>query len=145
MALKSFSEFFKIAKKVAEENAVNYQRGMATEVGGELAILNPVDTGRSTANWQGSINSPILTPIKKYDKSASATPTKRAIKKALSGSKKGDVLFVSNAVQGEDENGAFTGKGYIQFLDNGGSPQARYGMTGPTLARLKQISRKVLK
>jgi len=146
MALKSFKQFGDIVKKVAERNAVNYQQGMATEIGGEVARLTPIDTGRATANWQGSVNAPKLTPVKQYDKSASATPTKKRLKKALSKSKIGDVLYVSNAVQGEDDNGAFTGEGYIQKLDTGeGSEQARYGMTGPTLARLKQLSRKVLK
>jgi hypothetical protein len=144
MALKSFAEFNKLVKKIAKKNAVQYQRDFTVEVGGDIARYTPVDTGRATANWTGSINAPDVRPIKKYDTSASASPTKRAIRKSFAGSKLGDDLYVSNGVQGESDAGVFTGEGYIQNLDSGeGSAQARYGMTGPVLARVRQISKKV--
>jgi hypothetical protein len=142
MALKSFAEFNKLVNKIAKENALQYHKDFTTEVGGDLAKMTPVDTGRATANWNGSVNGPDTSPKRKYDKSASARPTKKAIMKSFTGARLGDDLYVSNGVQ-DEQDGAFTGEGYIQFLDEGNSTQARYGMTGPILARVKQTSKKV--
>jgi hypothetical protein len=145
MALKSFEEFGNIVNKVAQSNAVIYQRNMSEIVGGEVARLTPVDTGRATANWTGSINQPDLRPIKKYDTSAGANPTKRLIANSIKGVQRGDVVYISNGVQGQDDSGAFNGEGYIKGLEDGKSKQARYGMIGPTLARLHHLSKKALR
>ena len=114
MALKHFSEFNKIVKKIAKNNTLQYHKDFTTELGGEVARMTPVDTGRATANWTGSINSPDTSPKKKYDTSASSTPTKKVIREAFESAKNNDVLYVSNGVQDEDN-----GEGYIQFLNEG--------------------------
>jgi hypothetical protein len=107
--------------------------------------LTPIDTGRATANWTGSVNVPNTSPKKKYDKTFSADPTKQAIQKAVSRSKFGDTIYISNGVQGEDDNGALTGEGYIIGLENGQSKQAPKGMVLINIARADVLSKRALK
>lgn len=144
--LKSFSAAADLIEKTFEDNAVLYQQDFTVELGGDIAKDTPVDTGKATANWQGSVNQPNTKSVKKYDQTINAGPTKKAIESAVKGSKYGDVLYVSNGVIGEDESGNETGEGYIIGLDDGtGSNQAPQGMTGPNLARVKEISRRALR
>ncbi|MCM8527311.1 MAG: hypothetical protein NE327_12395 [Lentisphaeraceae bacterium] len=143
---KSFKQAGDFVEKTFQDNAVLYQRDFTVEFGGDVAKDTPVDTGKATANWQGSVNKPNTNSVKKYDQTINAGPTKSAINNAVKNSKYGDVLYVSNGVVGEDENGNENGEGYIIGLDNGtGSNQAPQGMVGPNLARAKEISRRALK
>ncbi len=136
--VRSFKEFGKIVDQVFEQNAVNYQQDFTTEIGGDIAMLTPIDTGKPTGNWKGSVNSPDLSSRNVFDQSVSANPTKRAIEAAISGSKLGDTLYVSNAVKGEG------GEGYIVGLENGKSRQAPHGMLLINVARAKVISKRAL-
>ena len=136
--LKSFAQFGKIVKSVLEKNAKNYQQDVGVELGGDVAQLTPIDTGKATANFSGSINAPDTTSKNRFDKSTSANPTKQAIQKELYKSKFGDVLYISNGVKGDQ------GEGYIIQLENGKSKQAPRGMVAINLARLQIISKEAL-
>lgn len=137
--LKSFAEFGKIVKKRFEKNGVNFQQDFTTEIGGDIARLTPIDTGKATGNWTGSVNSPSTGSKNIFDKSVSANPTKQAIKAAVSGSKFGDTLYLTNAVEGDTP-----GEGYIIGLENGKSNQAPQGMVLINIARAKTISKRAL-
>jgi hypothetical protein len=143
--LKSFADFNKIVKDVYQNNAKNYQQDFTTEMGGEIAKLTPVDTGRATANWTGSINEPNVTPKIVTDQSFSAQPTKQRIQIAVGSSKYGDDLYLANGVQGQNDNGSLTGDGYIIQLEQGKSKKAPNGMVEINLARAKVISERALK
>lgn len=143
--VRSFADFTKIVDEVYKNNTKNYQQDFTTELGGDIARLTPVDTGRATGNWTGSINQPDATPKRTKDRSLSANPTKRKIGRSVSASKFGDTLYLANGVQGEDENGALTGEGYIIGLEEGKSTQARQGMVLINIARAKAISKRALK
>lgn len=142
--LKTFAEFDKIVKKVFKQNAVNYQQDFTSILGGDIAMLTPVDTGRATANWSGSINTPDVSDKTKHDQSFSANPTEQAIAKSISGSKYKDTLYLSNGVQGVDDAGNTTGSGYIIQLENGKSKQAPKGMVLINIARSKITSKEAL-
>jgi len=149
--VKSFADFGKIAVKIFNNNSHIYHQNMAAIVGGELAFLNPIDSGLSTGNWNIAAGSPDLTPRHRFDNSISATPTKkRLIKESKSNSPKQD-LYISNAVQSQEDGNElgttkpFTGEGYINQLNEGSSRKAPLGMTGPTLARAHVLSKKALK
>lgn len=137
--IKSFKEFSNIVDKVFEQNAVNYQQDFTTEIGGDIAMLTPIDTGKATGNWKGSVNSPDLSSRNVFDQSVSANPTKKAIESDISGSKFGDTLYISNGVKGEE------GEGYIIGLENGKSRQAPHGMVLINIARAEAISKRALK
>lgn len=143
--LKSFAEFNKIVKKVFEKNATHYQQDVGVELGGDIAMLTPIDTGKATANWTGSINSPDVSDKERFDKSTSANPTRQEITKQLYKSKFGDTLYISNGVVGVDDEGKPTGEGYIIQLENGKSKQAPRGMVEINIARLKILSEQALK
>ena len=138
--IKSFKEFDRIAKEVFQNNAKIYHQNFTTELGGDVARLTPIDTGKATANWSASINAPSLGSKNVFDQSVSAEPTKRAIKTAVSSSKFGDVLYLSNAVEGDE-----AGEGYIIGLEDGKSLQAVNGMVLINIARSEAISKRALK
>lgn len=138
--LKSFAEFGKIVNKVFEQNAIHLQQDFTTEIGGDIARLTPIDTGKATANWEGSVNSPSIGSKNVFDRSVSANPTKQAIKAAVSGSKFGDTLYLANAVEGDSP-----GEGYIIGLEEGKSRQSPQGMVLVNIARSETISKRALK
>lgn len=95
----------------------------------KIARDTPVKTGRATANWIAKGGSPNLTPQKFRDKSKSATITRQRAEKAIRKASSTQPIYISNAVQGEDEStGAFTGEGYIIGLERGKSVQSSPGM-----------------
>lgn len=143
--LKSFADFEAIVKDVYKNNTKNYQQDFTTELGGEIAKLTPVDTGRATANWTGSINAPDVRPKTLKDNSISAKPTKQKIQIDVGSSKYGDTLYLSNAVQGQQDNGALTGDGYIIQLEQGKSKKAPLGMVEINIARSKVLSERALR
>lgn len=138
--LKSFSQFNKIVKKVFESNAVNFQQDFTSMTGGEIAEKTPIKTGKATGNWTGSINSSNTTDKRIFDRSISASPTKKKIQFQVSKSKLGDDLYISNGVKGADDGG-----GYIIQLEHGKSNQAPNGMALITVARSNIIAKKALK
>lgn len=142
--LKSIAEFGNIVERLFKKNAKNYQQDFTVELGGDIAKLTPIDTGKATANWTASVNSPDLKDKNRFDRSVSANPTKQAIQSDAYKSKFGDTLYLSNAVQGVDDEGKSTGSGYIIQLENGKSKQAPQGMVLINIARSKIISKRAL-
>lgn len=142
---KDFKTAFVNVEKQFRTNALAYHQNFSVILGGDCAVDTPIDTGRATANWHISVNNPDTQPIKEYDKTVTAQPTKRRMKAEAKKAKMGDDIYITNAVQGEDDGGNFNGEGYILQLEGGKSQQAPFGMVDKNLNRLQVISEKAIK
>lgn len=142
---KKFGDAIVNVKKQFRTNALAFHQNFSVILGGDCAVDTPIDTGRATANWNISVNSENVEPVKEYDKTTTALPTKRQMKQMAKTAKLGDDIYINNAVQGEDDDGNFTGEGYILQLEGGKSQQAPFGMVDKNLNRLQVISEKALK
>jgi hypothetical protein len=146
--IKSLTEFTHQVRKVMEKNTALYHKTFTTEMGGIIAQMTPVDTGRATANWTASINAPHAKPRQRYDQTITAKPTKEQMENDLEMLKFGDDAYLSNASTGEFDPetgrniqfGERTGEGYIIQLEKGKSKQAPNGMVLINIARAKAIS-----
>jgi len=137
---KTFKSAFKVIEKAASNNAMALQRTFSVNMLNKIARDTPVDTGLATGNWILKSGSPNLTPQKIKDPSNSATITTQRAEKAARKSKKGQDIYISNAVQGVDDSGSFTGEGYIIGLEDGKSTQAPAGMFLKNIAMASVIS-----
>ena len=117
-----------LIKKHAAINATALRDEFSASMLQTIARDTPVDTGRATGNWTAQGGSPDLTPKKHQDRSKSATVTRQRAEKAIRKSSPKDPIFITNAVQGIDDSGNFTGEGYIIGLERGKSIQAAPGM-----------------
>lgn len=135
--------------EVAGNNADKLHKQFSVDMLQEFAIDTPVDTGLATGNWILKGGKPNLSPVKFKDLSITGILATGRAKKAARGIPAGQDIYVSNAVQGKDANGGFTGKGYIIKLEHGFSRQAPNGMFLNTVVRaksiLKQSKKKVFK
>lgn len=114
--------------KHAKINATAFRDEFSASMLQKIARDTPVDTGRATGNWIAKGGSPNLTPQKFRDQSKGATITRQRAEKAIRKASPTQPIFISNAVQGEDDNGQFTGEGYIIGLERGKSIQSSPGM-----------------
>lgn len=137
---KTFKSAFKVIEKAASDNGTALHRTFTVNMLNKIARDTPVDTGLATGNWILQSGSPNLTPQTIKDPSNSATITTQRAEKAARTSTKGQPLYVSNAVQGRDDSGAFTGEGYIIGLEDGKSVQAPAGMFLKNIAMASVIS-----
>jgi hypothetical protein len=125
---KTLKSALKVIEKAVANNTSEFKKTFAVKMLTKIARDTPVDTGRATANWVLQAGSPNLSPVRLKDPSVSAALTVgRAEKAARTAPKKGD-LYISNAVQGQDDNNNFTGEGYIIGLERGKSVQSPAGM-----------------
>jgi len=125
----TLSEVSKLIEKHTTINGAALRDEFSASILQKMARDTPVDTGRATGNWTAQAGSPDLTPKRFRDQSKSATITRQRAEKAIRAASDKDDIFISNAVQGEDEEtGAFTGEGYIIDLERGKSIQSAAGM-----------------
>ena len=80
------------------------------EIGKEVVIDTPVDTGHARANWRPSINAPAIVPVTRADKTGAGTIARISV--VAKQFKAGDVFYLTNNVP------------YIEQLNEGSSPQA---------------------
>lgn len=134
-------------KDIAENNTSEYQKSFTVNMLQSIARDTPIDTGRATANWILKEGSPNLTPKKLKDTSRTAGITAKRAQQIADKSKPLSDLYISNAVQGQDDDaGPFNGQGYIIGLERGKSVQAPAGMMfSKNIASAKLISKKSLK
>ena len=125
--------------EVFKRNSSEIHRQFSVDMLQEFAIDTPVDTGLATGNWILKGGSPNLAPVKFRDRSNTATIATGRARKAARGVAAGQDIYVSNAVQGEDESGSFNGEGYIIGLENGKSQQAPSGMFLKNVVKAKTI------
>jgi len=140
-----FDKANKLIADTLEANSVAYKGEFAVSMLQEFARDTPIDTGRATGNWILRGGSPNLRPVKFLDRTSTASPTVNRARKDVKGIKLKEMIYVSNAVQGEDERGNFTGEGYIIGLENGKSKQAPLGMFMINVVKAKEISRRAVK
>ncbi len=125
---KTFKSAFKVIEKAAANNASALQKTFVVNMITPIARNTPVKTGRATANWILQAGSPNLSPIRMKDPSVTAALTIQRAEKAARTAPKKTTFYISNAVQGQDENDNFTGEGYIIDLERGKSVQSATGM-----------------
>ena len=143
---KTFKSVLKVIEKVAADNASALQKTFSVNMLGKIARDTPVDTGRATANWILQAGSPNLSPMRLKDPSVTATLTIQRAEKAARTAPKKTTLYISNAVQGQDDSGKLTGEGYIIGLERGKSVQSPSGMMfQKNVALAPQISANSLK
>lgn len=143
---KTFKSAFKVIEKTAANNASALQKTFGVNILGKIARDTPVDTGRATANWILQAGSPNLSPIRMKDPSVTAALTIQKAEKAARTAPKKGALYISNAVQGQDDDNNFTGEGYIIGLERGKSVQSAAGMMfQKNVALAPQISANSLK
>ena len=126
--MATFKSAFKVIEKAAANNASALQKTFGVNMLGKIARDTPVDTGRATANWILQAGSPNLSPIRMKDPSVTATLTIQRAEKAARTAPKKTTLYISNAVQGQDDDNNFTGEGYIIGLERGKSVKSAAGM-----------------
>jgi hypothetical protein len=112
----------KLINNTWKKNAIAMHKEGAASMGHEYGKDTPIDSGKATANWHGSVNTINTSSKEEFDKSITADQTKSAILNDLSSLKYKDTAYVQNAVEGD------TGDGYIIKLERGGSKQAPHGM-----------------
>lgn len=125
---KTFKSAFKVIEKASANNTSAFQKTFSVNMLGKIARDTPVNTGRATANWILQAGSPNLSPIRMKDPSVTATLTIQRAEKAARTAPKKTTLYISNAVQGQDDDNNFTGEGYIIGLERGKSLQSAAGM-----------------
>ena len=141
-----FAKALKLIEDTREANSIAYKGEFSVSMLTRYARDTAIDTGRATANWILKGGSPSLNPIKSTDRTSTASPTANKARKASVGIKLNQDIYVSNAVQGEDERGNFTGEGYIIGLENGtGSKQTPLGMFRINNAQAKEVSKRSLR
>lgn len=123
-----FAKAEALIKKHMKINSTAFRDEFSASMLQKIARDTPVDTGRATGNWIAKGGSPNLTPQKFRDQSKGATITRQRAEKAIRKASPTQPIFISNAVQGEDDNGNFTGEGYIIGLERGKSVQSSPGM-----------------
>jgi len=123
-----FAKAEALIKKHMKINSTALRDEFSASMLQKMARDTPVDTGRATGNWQAQGGSPNLTPTKFQDKSKAATITRQKAEKEIRKSSKTGPIYISNAVQGVDDDGNFTGEGYIIGLERGKSVQSAPGM-----------------
>lgn len=104
-------------------------RALALEAMMRIMLKNPVDTGRSRANWNVSIGEPDTRAIWNLtvnDWAAREALGAATIEKANFFS--GDELYITNGIE------------YIKRLEEGYSKQAPQGMVGVTVAELRPVA-----
>jgi hypothetical protein len=143
---KTLKSVLKVIEKVAANNTFVYHGTFAVNMTGKIARDTPVKTGRATANWILKAGSPNLSPVRMKDPSVTAALTIQKAEKAARTAPKKTALYISNAVQGQDDNNNFTGEGYIVDLERGKSVQSPAGMMfQKNVALAPQISANSLK
>jgi len=96
--------------KALASNIENVMAEVVTEIGREVVLATPVDTGYARGNWRPSINSPAESPISFLDGTGQATISRIAIVGRRY--RTGDVVYIVNRAP------------YIGALIAGSSPQA---------------------
>ena len=138
---KTFKSALKVIEKAAANNASALQKTFSVNMLTKIARDTPVDTGRATANWILQAGSPNLSPIRMKDPSVTAALTVGRAEKAARKAPKKGAIYISNAVQGQDDDNNFTGEGYIIGLERGKSVQSPAGMMfQKNIALAKQVS-----
>jgi len=135
----TFDQAVKLVNKVYKSNTVIYHREGSADMGQRFGMDTPVDTGHATGNWHGSINSPDLESLQRFDQSLNAGPTRKIIGEDLAGLKFKDTVYIQNAVKGE------MGEGYIIQLEHGKSKQAPNGMFLVNLGNAQTVFNKAYK
>lgn len=140
---KTTKQAFGRIREAAENNTTRYKKDFSVEMTTLFARYTPVETGRATGNWVLNPNRPSLRPLKIYDRSNTASTVRDNAERSARRIKKDDDIYISNAVQGEDDNGNFNGQGYILKLEDGASRQSPAGMFLINIAKSKAVSRMV--
>ena len=144
--MATFKSAFKVIEKAAGDNADVYRKTFSVNILRKIARNTPVDTGRATGNWIIQGGTPNLTPMHRYDQSVTAGPTVDQAKRDVKKIPKKTTIYISNAVQCEDDDNQSTGEGYIIGLENGASLQAFPGMMfSKNIALSKVISDMTIK
>ena len=118
----TFDQLERLVEETIISNTEIFMKEGAADMGQQFARDTPVDTGKATANWHGSIDSKDLVSVNRFDQSLTARPTRNAIRAELDGYVYGQDIYVQNAVKGDE------GEGYIIQLEHGKSNQAPNGM-----------------
>ena len=118
----TFDRLERLVEETIISNTEIFMKEGAADMGQQFARDTPVDTGKATANWHGSIDSEDLVSLNRFDQSLTARPTRNAIRAELDGYVYGQNIYVQNAVKGDK------GEGYIIQLEHGKSKQSPNGM-----------------
>lgn len=111
---KSFSRFGPDMKRLStkvEKNARVMISEIVAKSGTQLARETPIDTGRASGNWQGSVGSPILAESGVFFPGSSVGQM-QIFKGAAISATGTPPMFLTNMVP------------YMQYLNRGWSPQA---------------------
>lgn len=130
-------------REVSNNNSTSYVRRFSVEMTTTFARYTPVDTGLATGNWVLNPNRPFLSPLRVFDRSYTASTVRSNAEHSATRIDLSDDVYISNAVQGVNEDGSFNGEGYIIGLEEGKSQQAPNGMFLVNIARSRAISRLV--
>jgi len=116
MATRNFRELderMRIAAEKVTRGVEKLVADVSAEIGREVVIQTPVDTGHARANWRPALNAPALVPVTRADKTGAGTIAR--IKVVSAQFKAGDTVYLTNNVP------------YIEKLNEGSSPQAPPG------------------
>lgn len=139
---KSIKQAFERIDELALKNANTLHKAFTVDMLTEDAIDTPVKDGFATGNWTLTSGEPDLSAKTLTDKTNNAAPTRARAILAASVAPNNTDLFISNAVEGRDEEGKLNGQGYIIQLEHGKSDQAPNGMVLRNIAQRKVIMKK---
>lgn len=113
---RKFSELderMRIAAETITRETEELVAEVSAEIGKELVIETPVDTGHARANWRPALNAPPTVPVTRADKTGAGTTARISV--VAKQFKAGDTFYLANNVP------------YIEQLNEGSSPQASRG------------------
>ena len=134
-----FAKALKLIDDTAKANSMAYKGEFAIAMVQRFARDTPVKDGHATGNWVLKGGSPNLTHVTFTDKTVTASPTVNRARDAYKDIKLKEVVYISNAVQGEK------GEGYIIGLEHGKSRQAPNGMFKINVVQAAAISKQAIK
>lgn len=127
--MKEANEAKRNAERVSGELVNQLMRGLALEGLGRIMQKNPVDTGRSRANWNASVDVP----------DTSTDDTLRLEDVPARQAEGGAIIAGADFAGGHDVY-LTNGLPYIEGLEKGRSQQAPHGMVGVTVEELRPVA-----